>query len=107
MGVGISSHPSGMLMQSSSAQIMASGNVVGAPTASKLHSAEKDPSMRNVGSVSNEFIATAGNTAKYGGGERQIIGPNESNEKQSLSDKLEVTVIPVDEEPYSKMITIP
>ena len=27
--------------------------------------------------------------------------------KKDASDKLEVTIIPVDDEPYSKMITIP
>ena len=92
-------------MQSSSGQIMTQGNVVSA-TATKLHSAEKEGGQirSNVGS-SNEFITT---TAKYGGDRTSANSSNyETNEKQSLSDKLEVTVIPVDEEPYSKMITIP
>ena len=47
--------------------------------------------------------ATAEFTATKYGGERNSY----ESDKALLSDKLEVTVIPVDEEPYSKMITIP
>lgn len=47
-----------------------------------------------------EFIAT-----KYGAD--RSGNSSYENEKLMTSDKLEVTVIPVDEEPYSKMITIP
>lgn len=96
------SHTGNLLMPSG--QVMSSSNV-GSSAASKLHSAEKDTSTRNA-SGSNEFITT---TTKYGG-ERVGGGSSgyDTNEKQPLSsDKLEVTVIPVDEEPYSKIITIP
>lgn len=95
---GIDGHgvQSNMLMQGHTGQMMSAGMMASAQT--KMHSAEKDPHSHRAG-MPSEFTAT-----KYGG-ERSAINSYE-NEK-TLSDKLEVTVIPVDEEPYSKMITIP
>ena len=97
-------NPTSMLMQSSSGQLISQGNIV-PPITSKIHSAEKEMGQIRSDSA-NEFITTS---TKYGGERTSVNSASnyDTNEKLPISDKLEVTVIPVDEEPYSKMITIP